>query len=215
MKAKIAKYLLIAFAVSAAVQLRAGIKVGAKEVKEWVVAFRSPKNWFVSTRSPGNQLFVGGMKIGSQQTFTLIDLNGEDIVDGDEIKIRYTPNKDGVPDPSKSSYWVEIKDGIKRGKEGDVFKLKKVDSKFAIQAPSGNFMTATSVEGVLAVTNNLDGAVMLDILDISAGRDAPKLIGQPAGAEQPKASESATPVKPAATPAPAEKAAPAEKPAAQ
>jgi hypothetical protein len=44
---------------------------------------------------------VGGDKIGSKQIFTIIDLSGGNLGDGDEVKIQYIPGRG--TDPSKAN----------------------------------------------------------------------------------------------------------------
>ncbi len=167
------RVLIAAATILSAVQLRAGVKVGAKEIKEWQVAFQTVDKKFILTE-PGNLLDLRTGKIGSKQTFTVLDLNGEELADGDEVKIRYTPNTGGAPDPSKASFWVEVKEGVKRARDGDVFTIRKVESKYAFQTPSGKFVAGTVTDGILAVTDKLAGALLVEILDVSGGRAAAK-----------------------------------------
>jgi len=152
----------------AAVQLRAAVRVSPAEPKEEVVALQVAEKRFITT-NPGNSLDLSGSKIGSKQTFTIIDLNGEELADGDEIKIRYTPNSGGVPDPSKSSYWLEVKEGVKRGKQGDVFKVKRVGPKYALVAPSGKFVAEPVEGGLLGVSDKQDRALLVELIDLSQG----------------------------------------------
>ncbi len=77
--------------ILAAVPLRAGVKItAAPEPVEKPVALRTADGKFITTVT-GGYLMIGGEKIGSKQTFTILDLNGTDLVDGDPVKIRYTP----------------------------------------------------------------------------------------------------------------------------
>ena len=164
----------IAATVLFAGQLNAGVRVSdtpaAPEVEK-SVAFRTPDNSYI-TSNPGHSLDLSGKKIGSKQKFWLIDINGNKLEDGDEVKIRYTPNTDGKPDPSKASYWVEVKGGVKRGKDGDAFKIKVAENKYKLQAPSGNFVHGAAAQGVLSVTNATEDALQLEIIDISAPTSA-------------------------------------------
>ena len=108
-----------------AAPLQAGVKVtAAPEPVEKPVAFRTAGNQFITTVT-GGYLTMGGEKIGSKQTFTIVDLNGTDLADGDPVKIRYNPG--GLKgDKSKANYWVETTDGIKRNSEGSIFKIKEI-----------------------------------------------------------------------------------------
>ena len=74
---------------------------------ERFVAFRVFANNFI-TADPSNALDLAGVKIGSKQTFTLVDITGGELADGHEVKIRYTPHT------GKPSYWLETKGVIRR-----------------------------------------------------------------------------------------------------
>ena len=162
-----------------AVELRAAVRVSPAEPTEKVVALvTSDKKYVTASSSPGNSLDLSGLKIGSKQTFTIIDLNGADLADGDQVQIRYTPNTGGKPDPSKSSYWREVNEGVKRGKDGDVFKVKRMDTRYAFQAPSGKFVGGPAADGVLAVTDKQEGALFVELVDLSQG--IPKKPKEPA-----------------------------------
>src|SRR2546427_12136782 len=108
-------------AILAGVQIQAGVRVSSEEQKERRVAFQVSEKKFV-TANPGNSLDLTGAKIGSKQTFTLIDFNGGEIESGDDVRICYIPNSGGVPDPSKASYWREVPGRWKRGEWGEVVK---------------------------------------------------------------------------------------------
>jgi len=72
----------------------------------------------------GGFLNLNGEKIGSKQKFTIIDLNGGDLMDGDPVKIRYTPGWSGRRGSNEEQLLVESADGIKRNSEGSVFKIR-------------------------------------------------------------------------------------------
>lgn len=158
---------LIAIAELFTGQLRAGVRVVDAPAKEKLVAFRTGDKSFI-TANPGLSLDLSGMKVGSKQTFTLIDINGNELEDGDEVRIRYTPNTAGKPDPSKASYWVEVTGGVKRGHEGDAFKIKLVEKKYALQTQSGKFVGKTTGQGVLGISDSQEGALLWEIVDVSA-----------------------------------------------
>ena len=157
------------------------VQPGFAQEKEKRVAFRTAEGKYL-TADTGNALTLSGTKIDSKQTFTLIDLNGGDLADKDEVRVRYTPNSGGKPDPSKASYWKEISEGIKRAREGDVFKVKLVESKYAFVAPSGKFVGQPLEGGVLGVTTNVGGALTLELVDV-----LPKTNSAPKSAKQPTA----------------------------
>ena len=152
-------------AILTAAQLRAGVQVSSVEVKEKLVVLKVSDNKYVTANSPSYALDLTGTKIGSKQRFTIIDLNGGDLVDGDEVKIRYTPNVGGKPDPSKASYWREVSEGVKRGPEAATFKLKKVGTKYVLQTSNGKFVGSPIEGGFLAVTDKQEDALLVEIVD--------------------------------------------------
>jgi len=115
------------------------------------------------------------MKIGSKAIFTIVDITGGALTDGHEVRIRYTPNSNGTPDPSKSSYWREVKEGVKRGHDGDVFKIKRVDTKSALQTVSGNFVAGPIDGGLLGLTNKQDAAMLVEFVDLSSVKPGAKI----------------------------------------
>jgi hypothetical protein len=161
---------MILVAVAATVvsfALRAGVNVNTNEPSEKDVAFRVLDAKYITT-APSNSLNCSSAKIGGKQRFTIVDLNGGALADGHEVRIRYTPTSDGKPDPTKSSYWREVKDGVKRGSDGDVFKIKRMDAKCALQTVSGKFVAAPIDGGLLGVTNAPEAAMLLELVDLSS-----------------------------------------------
>jgi hypothetical protein len=176
--------------ILAAAPLRAGVKVNSEPadtstqtiatatepatgaVEKRVALVTAEKKYL--TANTGGALDLSGAKIGSKQIFTLIDLNGGELADGDEAKVRYTPNTGGVPDPSKSSYWHVTSGGVKRSKDGDTFKIKKVEAKFMFQTADGKFLTGTVAEGVLTLSDKQDGALLVELVEMEASGKAPK-----------------------------------------
>jgi hypothetical protein len=175
----------VAATILAGTQLRAGVRVSTGEVKERYVALRVSEAKYVTAGAPG-LIDFSGTKIGSKQRFTIIDLNGGDLLDGDEIRIRYTPNKEGKPDPSKASYWREGREGVTRAHEDGVFSLKKVGAKYAIRAPSGKFVTANETGGALAVSARQEEALLVELIELSPD-------GSPLPPPQPAAQPPAAP----------------------
>ena len=191
----------------AAFQLRAGVQVSTAQVKEKSVVLRVADKNFV-TASSGGALDLSGVKVGSKQTFVLIDLNGGELADGDAIKIQYVPNSGGKPDPSKASYWVETKEGIKRGKDGDSFKVKKVGDKYTLQTSGGKFVGSAGEEGVLTLTDKQEAALLVEVLDPleakAMAKAAKKASSKPAPTAEPAAAvpEKSAPAAEPAIPAP-------------
>ena len=174
MKNTLLTFIVAAMAMLVAAQSRGGVKVssGQEQDTEKVVVFRVELRKFV-TADPPNRLTFTGDRPGSKQKFTLIITNGTEIADGDEARIRYTPNSGGKPDPSKSSYWIETKEEVRRGKEGgDVFKIKQVKTKYAIQAPSGKFVARTLWGYGFGLSDKQDDALLVDIMDPAVAKAA-------------------------------------------
>jgi hypothetical protein len=126
------------------------------------------------TANKDGAIDLTGIKVGSKQRFTIIDENDGELADGDSVKIRYTPNTGGVPDPTKATYWREKEGGVKRGKEGATFKLKKVGAKFAFQTAGGKFVTGTVTEGALGLSDKQEAALLVEIIVVPASGKIPK-----------------------------------------
>lgn len=203
MKAKHLVFVTASVAILAAGSVRAGVSVGSGQEKERLVAFRVSENKYV-TANAGGALDLSGLKIGTKQTFALIDLNGGELEDGDKVKIRYTPNSEGKPDPSKTSYWAEVKEGIRRIHDSDVYSIKRVGPKYAFQTSNGKFVAGPVAGGALGLTDKQEDALLVELVDLSSGipkasRQSKKEPAAPA-AEKP-APETPAPEKPA-TPVP-------------
>lgn len=206
----------------AVARLPAAVKVDTAQPMETVVAFRVPPNQYqFVTTAESNGLELAISRIGSKQVFTMIDLSGTAPKDGDEVRIRYVPRsgKTGTGgDITKASYWLENSTGVKRGRDGDVFKLKQVDTKFALLTASGKFVAPPTNEYaiVLGVATNQGGALLVDLIDVKTGSS----IGKPADQDAKSgASAVAVPGQPGAASSPptatSTPASSADKPAAQ
>lgn len=185
----------LAFLV-APTQLPAGVKVmSTAEPIETLVAFQVAAGRYIGT-SPSNSLEIAVGKIGSKQRFTVIDLSGGNFQDGDEVQIRYTPHN-GNP-----SYWLESTAGIRRGRDGDVFKLKRVDSEFALVTPTGKFVAPPVDRRGLGVSAKQDGALIVEIIDMRTGEPVikpaePPATGSATPPSKPENAESTPPPAPA------------------
>ncbi len=167
--------IVIAALVTPAVRLPAAVKVDTAEPIETVVAFRVAANKYIGT-SPSNSLELAVGKIGFKQTFTIIDITGGNLQDGDEVRVRYTPHT------GKPSYWLEGSAGVRRGHDGDVFKLKRVDTKFALVTPTGRFVAPPTSEHALGVSAKQDGALLMEIIDVKSKASVIEPPDQPAAA---------------------------------
>ena len=205
--------------LTGAAQLRAAFKVETAQPVEITVAFQVAPNMYIST-APSNSLAIAAGKPGSKKIFSIIDISGGDLKDGDEVRIRYTPHSsksESGAEPPRPNYWLENSAGIRRGHDGDVFKLKRVDTKFAFVTPTGGFVAAPTNQVALGVSAKQEGALLVDIIDATTGASVIKVpdqsaqsggsaataTGQPEGTSSPP---------PAAAPSPAPSP---DKPAAQ
>jgi hypothetical protein len=173
-------------ALSATIQVRAAVKVETAEPVERSVAFRTIGNRFI-TASPSNALDLTGLKLGGRQTFELIDITGGELAEGHEVRIRHTPNT------GKPSYWVEAKGGIRRGHDGDVFKIRRVDTKVALVTRTGKFVARPASANALGVSDKQAGAMLVEILDTSTRAPIWKSADQPAPAPSETAPPASTP----------------------
>jgi len=172
--------IVIAALAASAVRLPAAVNVNTAEPIETVVTFRVAANKYIST-TPSNSLSLVGGKISSKETFTIIDITGGNLQDGDGVRVRYTPHaKPG--EVAKPSYWVENSAGVRRGRDGDVFKLKRVDAKFALVTPTGKFVAPPTSPIALGVSAKQDDALLVEIIDVKSGASVIKPPDQPAAA---------------------------------
>ncbi len=177
-------------------QVQAAVKVETQEPDESKVepagpgersvAFRTVANRFI-TASPTNALDLTGVKLGTRQTFALIDVTGGELADGHEVRIRYTPRT------GKPSYWLENKLGIRRGRNGDVFKIRRVGTKVALVTATGKFVAPPTVANALGVADKQEGALLIEILDAATKVSILKLADQPASVPSETAPPASTP----------------------
>ncbi len=187
--------------MTATVPLRAGVKVNTAEPIETMVAFRVTGNNYI-TAVPGNYLTLTNGKLGNKQKFTIIDITGGDLQDGDEVRVRYAPHGGKDADTTKSTYWLENSDGVGRGKDGDVFKLKRVDTKFALVTPTGKFVAPPKNDTALGVSAKQDGALLMEILDAKTGASVIPPAADSTASTSPSTSDKTETNSPAAAPAP-------------
>ncbi|MEA3186893.1 MAG: hypothetical protein QOD99_723 [Chthoniobacter sp.] len=161
--------------------LLSSVAAGWAQQTEKSVAFVTPEKKYI-TAATGSLLDLSGAKIASKQTFTLVDLNGGDLADGDDVQVRYTPTPKPGEQP-KPNFWREAKGELKRGGEAGTFKLKKVEKTFSFQTPAGKFVAAPASEGgPLTVADTADKALQVEIVDAPAAA-APKSSASPAAAK--------------------------------
>ena len=64
-------------------------------------------------------------------------------------------------------------DGLRRAKEGDVFKIKKVGTKYAFQAPTGKFVSVAVGNPMLEISDKKESALLVELVDLSSGKPKP------------------------------------------
>jgi len=132
--------------------------------KETPVTFRvsaGNPNRYVTAGNKG-ALDSSSKRIGSKQIFTLVDLKGGEIEDGEEVRIKWN-----------TTYWQEDKTNgrVNRcpGKDMDpvscAFKVKKPGRCIILQTASGKFVVAPADGGALVTTNALGGATLFDLVE--------------------------------------------------
>lgn len=168
------------------VALLGAASLSVAEEKEKSVVFKTADGKYVTTAT-GSMLDLSGTKVGSKQVFTIIDANGGDLADGDDVKIRYNPGASAGGTPPKPNFWRSAKGELKRGGEGDSFKLKKVENKYVFQTTDGKFVAAPAGgTGALTLADSQDAALKVEIADAPA--TAPKTSSdKPAGDKKPAA----------------------------
>lgn len=157
--------------------LLASAQTGFAQETERTVAFRTPDQKYI-TASPNLSLDLSGTKVGSKQTFTLIDINGGELSDGDEVKVRYTPGVAEGAAPANPSYWQASGDGVKRSGKVSTLKVKKVGENYAFQTLEGKFVAAPKTEGALALVETQDAGLVVEL--VAAKAPAPKKAETPA-----------------------------------
>jgi hypothetical protein len=129
---------------------------------------------YVTVR-PSGGLDVSATTITEKQTFTLTDLNGGEVENGDQIRIKYTPGSvmaDGtVLDPGKvkPSYWYETNGVVKRlataPTSACIFKVVlRPDKTILLQAESGKFVADASSTDELKLVEKQEEAQSLQLV---------------------------------------------------
>jgi hypothetical protein len=139
--------------------------------KEQTVAFRTTGGKYISIAGGGG-LNASGSKTGEKQTFTLIDLNGGEVADGDKVQIRYTSIAAATAEgKGKSSYW-HVEDGTlkRRNKLDDdcTFTVHRKDKTVAFQAVNNSFVSAPSDGSALVLIGTQDDTTSLELVAVTA-----------------------------------------------
>ena len=143
----------------------------AADKTEKNVALKNADGQFVIISAGGGLTYVA--KDGGQKsTFTLTDLNGATLDDGDEIRLKYTPEPSPDAGKNKPSYWAEKEGAVTRWPtqqpEGSTFKLKSKDGKFLIQGASGKSIKKSAVGLPLGTTDSAEEAAVFEVIERTA-----------------------------------------------
>jgi hypothetical protein len=121
------------------------------------------------TPTSGGGLNASSKVITPRQVFTLVDLGGGELADGDAIQVKY------ASDEGQTIYWHESETLIKRVRKLDdtcTFKIKfqeKADgaapTTVTLQTASGKFVTTTDRTSLLSATGAQEKALVLEIVE--------------------------------------------------
>ena len=148
------------FAIAAAVFLAPGVY--AQQATETSVSLKTSDGKFIGMVAGGG-LDAGANQLTAKQTFTLIDLNGGKIADGDAIKLKMD-----------ASQWREDREKslihrvpIKGAKENEsIFKLRVKEKLIYLETPGGKFV---KVDGnSLTITADAKNAALFDVQTVAA-----------------------------------------------
>lgn len=113
--------------------------------------------------APKGEMNVQSTVIGSRQVFTIVDLNGGDLADGDEVQIKHA-----YPDGTGVTYWYDAGEQIGRRPkavaEGQ-FKVTKTDAGISLQTASGKFVTAPAPLDPLRLADEAEKAAVFEVVE--------------------------------------------------
>lgn len=170
---------LIAFAVmlSAAAS---GFARQTPQPQEWAVAF-GVSGRYITSGAKG-ALDASGQKITPRQVFTLVDLNGGSLNNGDKIKIRW-----------EASLWREeggkvIRVAAKGAPDRETTFTVKVQGKgIALETASGKLVSAPADGGAVATKEKPDDSTVFEAIPnppLSAAQQSSQQQKQPPAAQQ-------------------------------
>jgi hypothetical protein len=143
------------------------------QTQEKRVAFRvnaeRPVRYLTADR--GNRMRITGSEIGPNQEFTLIDTNGGDLADGDDVQIKHV-----TADGKITTYCWEHGDTFSRTpKSADPathFKIKKTTQGISLQTVSGKFVAVPPTTKDLAYTDDAPKAVVFEVIERPTSKGA-------------------------------------------
>ena len=130
------------------------------------LSFAAPKEHLVRFQTAdGNYVLIGGggftylgdKKEDHRQVFTLIDLNGGEIADGDEVHVRTDAGG------SKPTYWINGGENVWRGRKPEPVTIKKVKDQYMFHMGDQKFITE-SVDKMLVLMDDEKFALKVKII---------------------------------------------------
>jgi len=115
------------------------------------------------TMIPHGGLNGSSTTVGERQIFTIMDTNGGELSDGDDVLIKYV-----TPDEKETSYWQEKGEVISRDRkavDSAHFKVKKTDAGISLRTASGKFVAIKGKTDPLGVTDAADKAAVFEVVE--------------------------------------------------
>ncbi len=156
------------FLIITTISLFGASSLSFAQESEKVVRLRTAEGNCVVIGGGGKTILGGPSRNSSRELFTIIDANGGELADGDEVKIRYTAGTKADGESSKPSFWqVEGANFARRGKASS-FKIKKVNDRYAFQTADGKFVGVASGGKDLAIVDTQDAALKVELVAAAA-----------------------------------------------
>ena len=125
------------------------------------VSAEKPARYLSITKSGG--LSIESSKISSLQVFVLIDTNGGELADGDDVQIKHV-GKNG----KFFKYLFESEGTVSRTSKSDQsthFKVKKSGAGISLKTAGGKYLSANSITDPLAFTDSAEKALVFEIVE--------------------------------------------------
>lgn len=149
------------YSVISAVAVVAPFDTSLAQAVEKTVAFKTAEGKYI-TATPGAGYDLTGTKVGSRQTFNLVDENGGELADGDSVKVMTTDGAKG---------WKMKETELARGTPV-AFKIKKVNEKWAFQTRDGKFL-GVAASGAVGAVDTAETALQLEVVPATAPAKKP------------------------------------------
>jgi len=130
----------------------------AKEVEKEVL-FKLSGGRFI-TVAPQGKVIISSKEDLGRQRFTLIDLNGGTLEEGDKVKVRYVS-----PESPKATFWQCESGELTRNYTGTEFKLRKQSDKYQFEIGGGKFVAIARDDKSLESGKSETSAMKVDIVE--------------------------------------------------